>query len=136
MTTIHPDPTGIREHIAVTVQQIGRFRGLEAEREVRDALRVLEEAGVIGALEVRLADSGRLLPEGGVQRVDHGVIYEGIEIHVCSDRSACTLYFPHVHSHDRTVTTFPDGSELRGPWREVEAGVLGEAMTTALRRQR
>lgn len=80
--------------------------------------------------------AGRLLPDGGTKHADHGVVYEGVELHVCADRSACIQFFPHVHAHERTVTTWPDGTVLSGPWRQVESEVLGEALNAAFRRSR
>lgn len=58
---------------------------------------------------------------GGEVREERGVVHDLLgELHRCSDWSTCTQWFPHVHGHVRTVTTYPDGSWLTTAWREVE----------------
>lgn len=70
------------------------------------------ERRIVGLAVAALAAAGRLLPTGGVERVEFahkpGHL---VHSHRCPD-SALT----------RTVTKWPDGNEWRGPWVSVNEG--------------
>lgn len=63
-----------------------------------------------------LADAGLLLPSGGEQSQEREGHYDEF-----TGRTCFRCGYVEDGSHRRTVTTFPDGSVLTGPWTPVDA---------------
>ena len=84
----------------------------------------------IGRILYALYDEGyRLLPPASEKRAEHGVMPDGfgdppVARHACTDRMACREFSPHLHTHERDVTAWPDGSHYRTAWRRTDPQVL------------
>jgi hypothetical protein len=71
--------------------------------------------------EVATLTAERGLPPGGETWEERGVVHDDLgEFHRCREWATCTRWYPHVHGHTRTVTTWPDGSTLTSGWRPVD----------------